>query len=109
VTAGIIGIGFFGRMGIMLIILLFKNKQMFRYDNENITVRDETIKLDAIKNIEIENGIRTEYLGIKTPAFILNIRGGESIYIPTYYVISKMDFHVVHKTLKGTVSDRTIR
>ncbi|MBT2678716.1 DUF5381 family protein [Bacillus sp. ISL-35] len=109
VTAGILGIGFFGRMGIMLIILLIKNKQMFQYDQENITVRDKTIILDTIKNIEIENGIRTEYLGIKTPAFILTIRGGESIYIPTYYVISKKDFPVVHKTLKGIVSDRTKR
>ncbi|MCM3123871.1 MULTISPECIES: DUF5381 family protein [unclassified Mesobacillus] len=109
VSAGILGIGFFGRMGIMLIILLLKNKQMFRYDQENITVKDKTIKLDTIKKIEIENDIVTEYLGIKTPAFVLKMQGSESIYIPTYYVISKKDFHVVHKILKGIVSDRTKR
>lgn len=109
VAAGILGIVFFGRMAVMLIILLFKKKQMFRYDKEKITVRDKTIKLDTIKNIEIENDIRTEYLGIKTPSFLLNIQGGESIYIPTYYVVSKKDFPVVHKTLKGIISDRTKR
>lgn len=92
VAAGILGIGFFGRMAVMLIILL-SNKQMFRYDQENIIVKDKTITLDSIKNVEEENGIRTVYLGIKTPAFVLKPKdGGEPIYIPTYYVISKRDY-----------------
>jgi hypothetical protein len=108
-SAGILGIGFFGRMAVMLVILIFNNKQMFRYDKENITVKDKTIKLDTIKNVEVENDIRTEYLGIKTPAFVLNIKGGDSIYIPTYYVISKKDYLVIFKTLKAIVSDRTKR
>ncbi|WP_079506506.1 DUF5381 family protein [Mesobacillus jeotgali] len=109
VAAGILGILFFGRMAIMLIILLFKNKNMFSYDQENITVRDKTIKIDSIKSVEQENDIQTGYLGIKTPAFILNIKGGEPIYIPTYYVISKKDYPIIHKTLKAIVSDRTKR
>jgi hypothetical protein len=72
---------FFGRMAIMLIILIFKNKRMFSYNQENITVRDKTIKIDSIKSVEQENDIQTGYLGIKTPAFILNIKGGDPIYI----------------------------
>ena len=109
VAAGILGILFFGRMAIMLIILLFKNKKMFSYDHENITVRGKTFKLDSVKNVEEQNDIKTEYLGIKTPAFVLNIKSGESIYIPTYYVISKKDYPIIHKTLKAIVSDRTKR
>lgn len=93
----------------MLIILLFKSKKMFSYDQDNITVRDKTIKIDTIKSVEQENDIQTGYLGIKTPAFILNINGAESIYIPTYYVISKKDYPIIHKTLKAIVSDRTKR
>jgi hypothetical protein len=49
VSAGILGIGFFGRMAVMLVILLFRDKQMFRYDKENITVKDQTIKLETLK------------------------------------------------------------
>jgi hypothetical protein len=109
VTAGILGIAFFGRMAIMLIILLFKNKQMFRYDQETITVMDKSIKLDTIKDVEEENNIPTGYLGIKTPAYVLNAAGGERIYIPTFYVISKKDYPVILQTLKGIVSDRTKR
>lgn len=109
VAAGILGILFFGRMAMMLIILLFKNKKMFSYDQENITVREKTIRLDTIKNVEQENDIQTGYLGIKTPAFVLNIKGGEAIYIPTYYVISKKDYPIIHKKLKGIISDRTKR
>ncbi|RSD27014.1 DUF5381 family protein [Mesobacillus subterraneus] len=109
VVAGIMGILFFGRMLLMLMILLIKNKQMFRYDKENIIIRDKTIKLDTIKKVEVENDIPTGYLGIKTPAFVLNIKDGESIHIPTYYVISKKDFPVFNTTLKQIVSDRTKR
>jgi hypothetical protein len=109
VTAGILGIGFFGRMAVMLIILLFKNKQMFSYDMENIIVKGKTIKLDSIKDVEVENYIRTEYLGIKTPAFVLNLKNGEPIYISTYYVISRKDFPEIRKTLKAFVSDRSKR
>jgi hypothetical protein len=109
VTAGVLGIGFFGRMSVMLIRLLLKNNQMFRYDMENIIVKDKTIKLASIKHIEEENDIRTEYLGIKTPAFVLIIEDGKSIYIPTYYAISKKDYPVIHKRLKGIVSDRRKR
>lgn len=109
VAAGILGILFFGRLALMVIVLLFKNKQMFSYDKENITVRDKTFKLDSVKNVEEQNDIKTEYLGIKTPAFVLNIKSGESIYIPTYYVISKKDYPIIHKTLKAIVSDRRKR
>ncbi|WP_102264419.1 hypothetical protein [Mesobacillus jeotgali] len=109
VTAGIIGIIYFGRMAIMLNILLLRNKQMFSYDKEIITVRDQSVKLNSIKNVEEENNIPTGYLGIKTPAYVLNLIGGDSIYIPTYYAISKKDYPVILQTLKGIVSDRTKR
>ncbi|WLR55425.1 DUF5381 family protein [Mesobacillus subterraneus] len=109
VAAGILGILFFGRMAIMLIFLLFNNKKMFGYDRENITVRDKTFKLDSVKNVEEQNDIKTGYLGIRTPAFVLNIKSGESIYIPTYYVVSKKDYPIIHKTLKAIVSDRKKR
>jgi hypothetical protein len=109
VSAGVLGIGFFGRMSVMLIRLLLKNNPMFRYDKENIIVKDKTIKLDSIKHVQEENHILTEYLGIKTPAFVLITEGGESIYIPTYYVISKKDYPVIHKILKGIISDRRKR
>lgn len=90
----------FWQDGIMLIILLFKNKQMFCYDQETITVRDKSIKLDPIKNVEEENHIPTGYLGIKTPAYMLNAAGGERIYIPTFYVISKKDYPVNPSDIK---------
>ncbi|MBT2694773.1 DUF5381 family protein [Bacillus sp. ISL-55] len=109
VTAGVLGIAFFGRMAIMLIILLFKDKQMFCYDKETITIRDKSFKLDTIKDVEEENNIPTGYLGIKTPAYVLNAAGGERIYIPTFYVISKKDYPVILQTLKEIVSDRTKR
>lgn len=109
VTAGVLGIAFFGRMAIMLIILLFKDKQMFCYDKETITIRDKSFKLDTIKDVEEENNIPTGYLGIKTPAYVLNAAGGERIYIPTFYVISKKDYPVILQKLKEIVSDRTKR
>jgi hypothetical protein len=109
IIAGVLGILFFGRMGRMVLILLFRDKQMFRYDQETIIVKDRKLSLNSIRKVEEENEIPTGYLGIKTPAFILKNHDGEQVFIPTYYCISKKDYPVIRQTLKDIVSDRTKR
>ncbi|WP_226642922.1 hypothetical protein [Mesobacillus subterraneus] len=103
VTAGVLGIAFFGRMAFMLIILLFKDKQTLCYDKETITIRDKSFKMDTIKGVEEENNIPTGYLGIKTPAYVLNA-AAENVSTPTFNVISKEDYPVILQTLRKKLS-----
>ncbi|ALC89262.1 hypothetical protein AM500_05280 [Bacillus sp. FJAT-18017] len=109
VIGGVLGIIVFGRLGLMVLILLFKDKEMFRYDQESIIVKNRKLNLNNIRKVEVENEIPTGYLGIKTPAFILNTHDREKIFIHTYYCISKKDYPVINRTLKDIVSDRTKR
>ncbi|ALC89261.1 hypothetical protein AM500_05275 [Bacillus sp. FJAT-18017] len=109
IIAGVLGIIVFGRLVLMILICLFSDKQMFRYDQESIIVKDRKLSLNKIRKVEEQNNIPTGYLEIKTPAFILNTHDGEKIFIHTYFVISKKDYIVISRTLKDIVSDRTKR
>ena len=83
---------------------------MFCYDQETITIRDKSFKLDAIKDVEEEKQYSQQCIRNQDSCpYVLNAAGGERIYIPTFYVIAKKDYPIILHTPKEIVSDRTKR
>ncbi|MCM3668317.1 DUF5381 family protein [Mesobacillus maritimus] len=104
VVVGVVGIVFFGRLLLLMLILLMKNPHMFSYDDEKIKVSGREIEIKKIKKVELQSSVPTGILGIKTPAFVLHKNDGQTINIPTFYVLTKKDEPAIHKTLKQIIS-----
>lgn len=103
--AAIVSFLFFGRILVLLIYVLFKNPTMFSYDATKIMVADkEIIRKDIIK-IELDSRAPTGILGVKTLAFALRCKDNKTVFIPTYYVLTKKEQMEIFNTLKQYVSN----
>lgn len=103
--AAVVGVLFFGRILVLLIYVLFKNPTMFSYDATKIMVAGkEIIRKDIIK-IELDSRAPTGILGVRTLAFALRCKDKKTVFIPTYYVLTKQEQLNIFNTLKQYVSN----
>jgi hypothetical protein len=103
--AAIVSFLFFGRILVLLIYVLFKNPTMFSYDANKVIVADkEIIRKDIIK-VELDSRAPTGILGVKTLAFALRCKDKKTVFIPTYYVLTKKEQMEIFNTLKQYVSN----
>lgn len=103
--AAVGGVLFFGRILVLLIYVLFKNPTMFSYDATKIMVADKKIIRKDIIKIELDSRAPTGILGVKTLAFALRCKDKKTVFIPTYYVLTKKEQMEIFNTLKQYVSN----
>ncbi|PLS02087.1 hypothetical protein CVD27_21710 [Neobacillus cucumis] len=106
VIAGIVGIGFFGRMFILMAVLLVKKPVLVGYDDNQLIVKGQSIPRKNITKLEQVASAPVGMLGIKTPAFVLNCGREEKITIPTYHVLSGEEEAKIRKTLNKYINER---
>jgi hypothetical protein len=106
VGAAIAGFAYFGRLFILMHVLLFKNPTMVSFDSENLFVKERVISRKDIQKIDKVGNAPIGFLGIKTPAYVVHCFNGEKINIPTYYVLTNKDEMKISKTFKNYSSKR---
>ena len=74
---------------------------MFSYDATKLWWQDkEIIRKDIIK-IELDSRVPTGILGVKTLAFALHCKDKKTVFIPTYYVLTKKEQLNIFNTLNN--------
>ncbi|MEH7416525.1 hypothetical protein V7266_14655 [Neobacillus drentensis] len=106
VIAGIAGIGFFGRLFILMTILMVKKPVLVGYDENHLFVKGHSIKRKNITKLEQVSSAPVGMLGIKTPAFVINYGSAGKVVIPTYHILSGKEEAEIRKRLNKYINER---
>ena len=88
-----------------MIYVLFKNPTMFSYDADKIIVKNTEIKRKNIAKVDLVGEVSTGFLGTETDAFILHCKDKTTVYIPTYYALTKKEVAGIFTALQQYVSN----
>ena len=99
------GLSFFGKLFLLMIYVLFKDSTMFSYDADKIIVKTTEMNRKNIAKVELVGEVPTGFLGTKSYGFILHCKDKKTVYIPTYYVLTKKEEAEIFTTLQQYVSN----
>lgn len=99
------GFFFFGKFFLLMIYVLFKEPTMFSYDADKIIVKNTEINRKNIAKVELAGEVPTGFLGTKSYGFILHCKDKKTVYIPTYYVLTKKEEAEIFTTLQQYISN----
>jgi hypothetical protein len=104
-AGGIVSIGVFGPMLILLTFVLFKNPTLFSYyDTQKIVIKGKEMKRTDLWKVELCT-LPTGILGTKVPAYSVYTKDKQKVNILTYYVLSQKEHNEIFKTLKQYISN----
>lgn len=102
------GFFFFGKLFLLMVYVLFKNPVMFSYDTNKIIVKNMEINRKNITKVELLGEVPTGFLGLKSYGFALKCKDKKTVYIPSYYVLTKKEETEIFDALQQYVSNHKI-
>jgi hypothetical protein len=99
-TAGIAGLWFFGKMLILMGVLLVKKPILLEYDSENCSIQGRTFSRKKIKKVVFQSSAPVGMLAIRTPGYVLQCEEEGNFTIPTYHVLSIAEEKEIKKVVK---------
>jgi hypothetical protein len=108
-TAAIAALWYFGRISLLMIIKMPKNRILFSFDSDYFYVKQETISTSRIQKIDFISNVPTGFLGVKCPGYVIECFDNEKVMVPMYFVLSKKEQPVITKKLKQYTSQRKAR
>ena len=78
---------------------------MFSYDADKIIVKNTEINRKNLVKVDLVGEVPTGFLGTKSYGFILHCKDKKTVYIPTYYVLTKKEEAEIFTTLQQYFSN----